>query len=183
METSRIYPNCLNNFKIYKIKTIGDGSCYFHAVLMAISMKYRRKDYFERVLLARDLRNALADVLDEEYYNLSGGKLEEFSREYKQSSLDYMKRELRSRIPVDNKYHELVSNELSLDIYIIEKKYDRVYNFGKDNLYYKERDSVILYYDEDGCHFELLSVCNNNGLQTVFEANSPVIKNIKVHLK
>lgn len=178
-----IHSNSLNNIQgLVSIWTIGDGSCFFHAALMGISTNYRNEGYFGRIKLARKLRNALAEILDEEYDNLSNGKLGDFAKNYDNASLESMKKELRSSIPVDYKYHELVSNELNIDIYILEKKHDRVYKFGRTTLYYKGRDSIILYYDEDGCHFELLGIKNGDEIKTMFKTKDSIIELIKTHI-
>lgn len=161
---------------LYRIPIIGDGSCFFHAVLRSF---YR--DYIEstqksvRQFYARHLRNALSAVLEESnpltgirYYDeLSRGTLATLAAEGLSScSISAMQQELQQGGPVDNLYQELVSNHLNRDIYIVNEDYGDVdVGFSDLELLYKGRNSIILLYRNG--HYELLGIAVPNSTTLV----------------
>lgn len=187
MDCKSITVKYLNGFKLNKIHTIGDGSCYFHAILMAISLDYRESDASKRSKLAKQFRIAFSEILTDKdengvmlYNKLSRGKLEDYSKGVTSATLNNMIKELKSNNPVDNKYHELVSDELSKDIYIIDEITGNIYNLGSKSIYYKNRDSILLLYNELMCHFELLSLEDEDGyIRTLFDTNHELINKCK----
>jgi hypothetical protein len=159
------------------IPTIGDGNCYFHSILRAFNTSYiGAKTVFDRINLTRTFRNALSDRLTEidpltgkDYYSgLNNGRLEEFSQGVKEYSKDALKKELMGSDPVDNIYQELISNAINKDIYIIDGETKDMYNIGTAyTLYYKGRNSIVLYYTPG--HFEVVGVKRTNGnIDTIF---------------
>src|SRR5581483_2827641 len=115
------------------LKTIADGSCFFHAILLAFYIPYqleREGDVpVSRISLVRDLRYELSCKLGEHvdlsdpnspivYDTLSHGKLGDFGQTLREYSLAEMQKELRSNREVGYEYHEFISNELNKDIYI-----------------------------------------------------------------
>lgn len=167
------------------LSTMGDGNCFFHSVLRAFNTNYiNAKNISERVNMARSFRNALADLLEEidpltgkTYYSgLNMGKLEEFAGGVKEYSLAGLQKELRSSAPVDNIYQELISNSLNKDIYIIDGSRKDMYHVGSAfPLYYKGRNSIIIYYVPG--HFEVVGLKHSNGdIDTLFTPEHPLIQ-------
>ena len=141
---------------IVVLPTLGDGNCFFHSVLRAFNTNYiKAKSITDRVNMARTFRNALADRLEEvdpltgkNYYaGLNNGELEKISGGVKEYSLTALQKELRSSAPVDNIYQEIISNAMNKDIYIIDGTKQDMYHVGSAfSLYYKGRNSIIIYY-------------------------------------
>ena len=167
------------------IPTLGDGNCFFHSVLRAFNTNYTNaKSITDRVNMARTFRNALADLLEEidpltgkNYYaGLNNGELEKFSGGVKEYSLAGLQKELRSSSSVDNIYQELISNCLNKDIYIIDGTKKDMYHVGTAfPLYYKGRNSVIIYYTPG--HFEVVGLKHSNGsIDTLFTPEHPLIQ-------
>lgn len=179
----------INHPNLYRIPIIGDGSCFFHAVLRSF---YR--DYIEttqtsvRQFYAQHLRYALSAVLEEynpltgvRYYDeLSRGALATLASEGLSScSIRAMQKELQQGGPVDNLYQELVSNHLNRDIYIVNEDYGDVdVGFNDLELLYKGRNSIILLYRSG--HFELLGIAASDSmtLETLFTPSHPLIQQL-----
>lgn len=173
------------------VPTIGDGNCYFHSVLRAFNTSYiNAKTTFDRVNLARTFRNALADHLLEtdpltgmDYYSgLCNGNLEEFSKGVKEYSKEYLRKELLSSEPVDNIYQELISNVVNKDIYIIDSETKDIYCTGSNySLYYKGRNSIVIYYKPG--HYEVVGIKRKNGnIDTLFTPEHEFIQICKNRL-
>lgn len=175
-------------FRLVKISTIEDGNCFFHSVLRSFYVKYiNTKNILERVKYATTVRRCLAECLDEkdengvmEYDKLSNGYLRQFSEECPEASLENMKRELCSSDSVGNIYHELISNKLNIDIYLIDIKKKSVYFTGSDlSLLYKNRNSVFIGYIESSNpkttgHYEVIGLIENNRIVTLFTYDHPL---------
>jgi hypothetical protein len=174
---------------LVRIPIIGDGSCFFHAILRSFYRDYiESTQHSVRQYHARNLRYALAEVLDEsnpltgkKYYDeLSRGTLSTLASEGLVScSLLIMQKELQQDGPVDNLYHELVSNHLNRDVYIINEDIDDVdVGFSDLELLYKGRNSIVLLFRNS--HFELLGIAaTNSGLiETLFTPSHPLIQQL-----
>ena len=173
------------------LPTLGDGNCFFHSVLRAFNTNYiKAKSITDRVNMARTFRNALADRLEEidpltckNYYaGLNNGELEKISGGVKEYSLSALQKELRSSHPVDNIYQEIISNAMNKDIYIIDGTKQDMYHVGSAfSLYYKGRNSIIIYYIPG--HFEVVGIKQKDGtIATLFTPEHPLIQACKERL-
>jgi hypothetical protein len=172
---------------LIRITTIGDGSCFFHSVLRAFSKTYLELNTVQdRIAYSKILRNLLADSLMEIgsngkmlYDNLSKGNLREFSKYSPEYELGNLVSELKSSNPVDNVYHELISNKLNLDIYIINLTKGNIYTTGTDlSLIFKDRNSIFLGYIEPSGNvgvgnFEVIGLKIGERTVTLFKNNHP----------
>lgn len=169
---------------VVSIKTIGDGSCFFHAFVMAYFKPYQREE-IDRKQFIRDLRNSLADKLAADYGDsishydkLSRGKLSEMSVDNPELSLEYMQQELRSDRFISNTYNEFISNLFNKDLYIIHKETGDIYVTGSDiKMMYLNRDSIVILYDEDQMHFELVGI-EEEGVKMLFAESHPFIQKL-----
>lgn len=170
-----------------KISINGDGSCLFNAIAYAFFTPYRLGHidgvYFDRESFIKNLRKDLANILESKdsdgimiYDKLSRGKLREFSEGYPDYKLENMMKELRSKRAVDSIYFELISNFFKLDIYILDQGRHDVYQLGDVDLYYKERPSIVLLYNEN--HYDLVGLETSEGLKTRFDSDHPFIRTI-----
>jgi hypothetical protein len=176
---------------IVVLPTLGDGNCFFHSVLRAFNTNYiKAKSITDRVNMARTFRNALADRLEEidpltskNYYTgLNNGELEKISGGVKEYSLSALQKELRSSAPVDNIYQEIISNAMNKDIYIIDgTKQDMYYVGSAFSLYYKGRNSIIIYYIPG--HFEVVGIKQKDEtIATLFTPEHPLIQSCRERL-
>lgn len=167
------------------IPVIADGNCYFHAILRAFNTKYiEAKTQFDRVNIARNFRNLLADLLLEidpltgkDYYSgLNNGQLEDIAQGVKEYSKESLREELFSSRPVDNIYQELIGNAMNKDIYIIDGETNDMYNVGNAfKLYYKGRNSIVIYYTPG--HFEVIGVRRSDGsVNTIFTPENQIVQ-------
>lgn len=178
------YPN------IVRIGTIGDGSCFFHAVVKAFYTPYKigilngipidKRAFIQN--LRKDLAIKLVQKVDPlnknspRYYDLLGrGKLKEFSKEMPEYTIENMQRVLNSNLPVDNSFNEFVSNLLNKDIYLLDYLNKDVYITGKDDdILYKGRDSIVILVMPG--HYELIGLMTVNGIQTLFPSDHTLIQ-------
>jgi hypothetical protein len=175
------------------IKVLGDGSCFFHAVLRGFHRSYIKSTSIQdRQNLAKKLRTAIALVLEEidpqtglrEYDKLGGGSYAEFNKavsgatdkrgdliiENNKYSLKGLQQELNSNDPVDHAYIEMLSNHFNKDIYLIDANTRDVYPTGTDlKLLYKNRDSIVILYSPG--HYDVI------GIKRIAETTIPDICN------
>ena len=146
------------------VKTIGDGSCFFHAISEATSKEYRNKDTQGKVEHVKLLRRLLSLELvrrDRDglraYDKLANGTLSELSKSIPECTVDNMIATLNSEKPVSNLFNEFVSDCLNIDIYLVSatKGIANVYKTGTDdNILFKGRKSVLILVTPG--HYELL---------------------------
>ena len=165
-----LLPVYLKNIKydgpVYKICTIGDGSCFFHALLRAFYSPYiqatspqerSQSAHRLRLTLAGDLAKVNPQTGKRLYDTLGGGFYEEFSKAVPEYSLDAMVADLRSNNPVDTAYQELCATVFNCDIYIIDSQKGDVYPTAEyKNSLYKGRPSMFVYGSPG--HYEILAI-------------------------
>ena len=92
--------------------------------------------------------------------------------------LDSMKRHLCSSKWLNIFYLELISNQLNIDIIIINEKNRKIYETGDNELLLKNRNTVLINYIEDA-HFESIGLETSEGISTFFSSDSQVIRDLK----
>ena len=181
-------------FDLIRIKTESDGSCFFHAIAKAYFKPYitgkitnkdfNRKDFVHN--LRKDLSKTLGSKINPDnpnsrtyYQTLSKGELEKISEEIPEYSLENMQKELDSNSPISNVYNEFISNQLNIDIYILDAIKRDIYMTGTDdNLLYKNRKSVVILYMPG--HYELVGLLHpKDYIETYFSPNSSFIRRIR----
>lgn len=172
------------------IPTIGDGSCFFHAILGAIYKPYINTDNeAERRRIAYEFRRLFAELLGEEdddgvrYYDrISRGQLGAISKELQDYSLESLQRHLSDpHFPVDFIYNELISDNLEIDIYIFDLSKRDLYILGDEiGFLYKNRNSIIIGYSPG--HYSLMGVKNGEKIDTFFDKDHEIIKKLNKRL-
>lgn len=182
-----------------KIRTIADGSCFFHAIANSYSEPYRigilpGGASINKIQFIKSLRHDLSLKLAERvnpldqssliYYDLlSRGELKNFSKIVPEYTLENMQKELNSSSPVNNVYNEFISNQLNKDIYLLDAVKKDVYLVGRDDdILYKGRDSIVLLYTPG--HYNLVGVMQDSGVPaTLFKSDNPFIKAIQARIR
>jgi hypothetical protein len=180
-----------------RLRTLPDPGSLLHAVFNAFFVPYRsnqfnhnsepigRKDMVNayRGLLAKrldepiDPSNALSPCV---YDCLARGKMKEFSDIIKEYHIEVMRSELNDTdFFLDDKYLELIANEVSKDIYILNALTEDVHVFDHADvdMYYKGRPAVVVLFLPG--HFELVGIRKPNGdVVTHFSPSSAFIEAI-----
>jgi hypothetical protein len=165
------------NLKI--IKTIGNGDCLFHSILSATNEEYLNSN--DKVKEGQKFRAYLAEKLTLLYPKLSRGELQTLSLAVPEYTLENMQKTLKSYNSVGHLFNELISEILSIDIYIIDKKKSDVYITGDEEILHKNRPSIVVYYT--GNHYELIGVNEKNGIVDFFQYDHPFIILIKNRIR
>lgn len=182
---------------VIRIETIGDGSCFFHAIAKSYCEPYitgmRNGKILDRGHFIRGLREDLAKKLSSRinpfdpnsltYYDtLSRGTLKEFSKQWPPYKLENLKNELIQCQYVDNVYIEFISNQINKDIYLLSMKTHDIYFTGDDyELLHKGRNSIVILYMPG--HYELVGIEENNKIYTLFKPDHPFIQIIRDRIK
>ncbi len=181
-----------------RIRTIPDGSCFFHAVTGAFFMPYRLGRLQDKPIskqqmiksLRHDLSIRLGQPVDPtnpatplHYDLLSRGQLRTFSQGMPRYSLEHMQKELNSSHSVDNAYNEYISNQVGKDIYLLDEETQNVRITGNDDdILYLGRPSIVLLYSPG--HYELVGLSDDRGVQTtLFAPDHPFIVAIRQQMR
>ena len=181
-------------FNMIRIRTEPDGSCFFHAIAKAYFKPYitgklgdktfNRKEFVNK--LRKDLSNVLASKVDPEdnssktyYETMAKAEWPNIAKEMSEFSLENMQNELRSSLAISNVFNEFISDQLGVDIYILDAIKKDVYMTGTDDqLLYKNRKSVVILYLPG--HYELIGLLHSkNYIETYFDPDCRFIQRIR----
>jgi SAM-dependent methyltransferase len=177
--------------QLVRIATIGDGSCFFHAILKAYYAPYANNpSHSERVNIVRRLRDDLAIALElinpetgRTYYeDANDGVWVALAGSLRRDSLgngiDYslkgIQRLLLSSRDIGDELYSYVADMLGLDIYIMMLNSDSLRPVIAVD---KGRPAVII--SNSSGHYELVGSFKNNAIQTVFWPDDPLISVIR----
>lgn len=180
---------------LVRLRTLPDPGSLLHAVMNAFFVPYRSNQITHtsepvgRKELVNTYRTHLAERLDAPidpsnalspcvYDCLARGKMKEYSEIIKEYHIDVMRSELRDPdFFLDDKYIELIANELSKDIYVLNAltRDVHVFDHSDNDMYYKGRPVVVVLFLPN--HFELIGVQTATGdVVTHFSSTSPFVK-------
>ena len=159
-------------YRFVTIDTIGDGSCLLHSVLYSFNNKYRKLGFNERIKMSDTMRRNLSEVLDEKEDEKT------YYQNLKEMDIGYMKHHLCSRKWLNMYYLELISNQLDIDIIIINEKNRKIYKTGDNELLLKGRNTVLINYIEEA-HFESIGMVTPQGIKTFFSSDSQVVRDLR----
>jgi hypothetical protein len=172
--------NGLEQWKLLKYNTYGDGNCLFHAILNSFFKAYHNEKIedlkISRLAMVRKLRKELAQELPKYYDKLAGGKLKEFAQEIPEYRLANMIKTLDSDDFIGYGYIEFIGDLLNKDIYILDGYRSTIYVSDELKFCIKgNRPSIILYYAD--MHYDLIGLSVDDiGSITHFDADSDIIK-------
>ena len=182
---------------VVRLGTIGDGNCYFHALLKGFYKPYQNDNGASyRIKLVEDLRRDLAanlvlenpDYLGYTYWEtVADGSFADYLMDaikYPQNisfnktdfSPQSLQRLLNSHTAVGNEVFKYVPEALKIDVYIVEATNKDLYSisyFGNG----LDRNAVVIM--GDGCHYETIGIDNGVNVQTVFAYDDPFIVALK----
>lgn len=169
--------------KFYVLETIGDGNCFFHAILQSFLEKYQQFSYSEKRNYVKKFRLKLAKKLDDYYDILNNGNMKIFGNSIEEFSLESMKKKLISFSSLGYGFLDYLSRITKKNIYILDER--------TKNLYYTDEylcretkrfsQNIILLYD--GGHFETLGLKKSKILKTCFDNDEKVIINLEKLIK
>ena len=181
--------------RLVRIRTLPSPGSLLHAVLNAFFVPYRSNQFNHtsepvgRKEMVDYYRTVLADRLDAPidpsnpfspcvHDCLGRGKMKEYAEIIKEYHIEVMRSELRDPdFFLDDKYLELISNELSKDIYVLNALTQDIHVFDHSDveMYYKGRPTVVVLFLPG--HFELVGVQKDTGdVATLFGPNSPFVQ-------
>ena len=164
-----------------RINTIGDGSCFLHSILYCFNKTYNEINQNDKITYVRKIRYCLSQCLEENNYaiynSLSREEIGEISKFIPELQIENMKAYLNSNNWLNIFFLELISTLFDIDIYIIDSHTKDLYKTGDKEIYYKKRNSVIIYYIRD-THFESVSVTTDDGDKTFFTHDSYIIQSL-----
>lgn len=178
---------------VYRVATIGDGSCFFHSFLKAAAPKYIEvKDTRERMKMALSLRIHLANKLTEinpkdgktYWESIGGDSYKDFISE-EDNSIDYSMKGLKDLL-LSNRYtgdevYLLIAKVYNYSIYVV-----RINDKGEIDMYHTVNEKkglnviVILSLYRDGKnygHYELLvQHSNDDTITAIFPEDSGFVR-------
>ncbi len=164
-----------------RIRTISGPSSFLHAIFNAFFMPYRSNQFngemFNRHEFIQTFREKLAyrllELAEPEqskevrvYDTLCKGKNKEIASAIKSYTIEVMQSELLDKdFFLDDKYLELISNEINKDIYILNGLTNDVWVKTEDtDLFYKNRGTIVII--AFPAHFETVGVLVGNSIDT-----------------
>jgi hypothetical protein len=174
--------------QLVRLGTIGDGSCFFHAILKAYYPPYASNPSFShRSKLVRNLRNDLAAALElidprtnlTYYESANNGAWKEFSKTILVDDLnrpiDYSLRGIQkllySNDYIGDEIYGYVCDMIGIDLYLLKLDEDETRPVIS---VVNNRPAVVI--GGNGFHYETIGVIRDNLIQTVFLPDDPLIK-------
>lgn len=186
--------NCSWHKNLVRIATIGEGSCFIHAVLKGFYRNYQENNNAKYRLdtaakVRRDLavNLALENPLYPGYTNwITAGRgafprmvLQQISDEtlVGEFKLDYslagLQRLFNSTHQLGDEVYSFVADSLNIDIYVLratsEDLYPQQHTHRPDII----RDGIVII--GNNIHYEVLAINTDNGFQTVFHPDDPFL--------
>lgn len=189
--------NCSWYDNLVRIATIGDGSCFIHAVLKAFYKPYQDKNEAQyRISLAKNTRRDLAVALASENPNHKGytywesvanGSFPSYlmqeikdESEIERGGVDYsltgLQRLFNSSTPLGNEVYKYISDILNIDIYILRASSSDLHYHENTRKKGVKRNSIVIVGNK--YHYEVLAVDTQYGFQTIFSPDDPFINKL-----
>lgn len=177
----------IDKFELIIIEIPKDGSCLFHALLLAFFNPYITENfkgnYISRNQIVSNLRTELSEKLAKPingkygktyYETLHNGQTIEFSKHVPEFSLRYMQYQLRSKNHIGYGFLSFISDRLNKDIFILDST-GKIY--VSDEVTVKGRNAIVLYYNNN--HYELIGLKCEDYILTHFKPDNEFIKFLK----
>jgi hypothetical protein len=172
--------NNLSKYKLVQFSTIGDGSCFVHAILLSYSKLYRALNIQEKMEYVKNIRQEAANLLDSVYNELGKGELSKMGLNDNEFTLSYLKGKLASKTAIGHEFIEYLSNYFNRDIYILDQKTQDVYQLTDERIH-QSRPSIVIVYCNN--HYELIGCEIDGKIHTYWSSTSSLIKYLQERLK
>jgi len=183
--------------KIVRISTIGDGTCLFHALLKSFYDRYQNDiNKYNRMHIAATVRRDLGLLLSYEnpkykgysyWFTISNGSFPRMlmlqlkdpnlinllNVDYSLQGLQYL---FNSSYTLGDEVYSYIGEILKINIFILLANEDNLEPIYTNFSFSSTNKCVVII--GNTCHYEVLALNNDNGLQTVFSPNHPFIKEI-----
>lgn len=182
--------------KVVRIATIGDGSCFFHAVLKGYDQVYQENNEAAfRVELVAKLRRDLAAILgagdpenpDPEgtYYDTAvDGHFLDLAQQQRENpelirtmgvdfSLEGLQALFNSNQDVGEEVYKFVSEMLGVDIYVLRGTKKDLFPHSNTSTMGELKRSVIIM--GNTYHYEVIGIDTPEGFQTMFPSDHPFL--------
>lgn len=176
-----------------RIRSLDDGSCFFHSFLYAIVPEYRDYSISKKTLMVRDLRKELADNLSVDIFrSIGNGNISDtytqiimantgYSKDisFHKAYIEYKNKLFDHREYVGEEVIDLLSKFFKIGVFFVSPKYtDYVYKIVIGDDYTDKNDHfIVLWYDNN--HYDLVVRIDptiNKIMQTRFSSKSPLVK-------
>jgi hypothetical protein len=161
------------DFNIYRIGTIGDGSCLLHSI-MTHEKEYRKLSEKMKSKYIKKLRKKLYKIYDEKSWeNTGNGSLKLYSNIDKSYTYKKIKKRINSLQWMGDEYIDFISNYININIFIIIIENNHIIKLNNFNINYNPLfDSIIILYLNN--HYESILIENT----FVLKHNHPIILNL-----
>ena len=176
--------------KVYRVGTLGKGSCFIHALLTAIDDDYTAiENETKKYKYADTIRAKIASILEKKnprtgvsfYESISDGSLALLGTEDIEYSIKGIKTLLLSNQPLGDEIYWLIGDVLNVNIHVVRSTQQEIYKHVSIVID-KSWDNVVI--TGDGAHYELITVLRKEddgeeALETRFTSNDIFITSIE----
>ena len=170
----------LRGHRMIRIGAMGEGDCFFHALLRGISAEYREADTDRRRRLVRRYRVELSEKLTEEVYNdlVINNFMENTPKEFTLKVLKY--KITTPGVCVDHYMLEAIMRVSEYNFVILEDQSSVIslYRGALDPSMYSPKLGIVLILYTGNAHYELIAeVLDSDHMRTVFDIKNPTVQN------
>ena len=173
---------------VVRVGAIGDGNCFFHAVLQGYHPEYQAKSSVSfRAPYARKMRTAVADVIglrDPDapvpvsfYADAGGGALAQLGSVDTDYTLESIQALLRGNAYLGDEVYALVAHVLGVDIYVVRATATTL--LPSLSVIYPHRPQWAVVINGTKVHYETVGVRTPAGIQTAFLPDDPFLVELR----
>lgn len=165
-----------DTWQLVKIKTPDDNHHLFHAICQAFFKPYIDEEFngckISKLQVVLNLRKELADKLGQ-FIPGKGLRYYDLYKSDANASLLQTQSKLASTEAITFGYFNYLSHQINKDIFILQNDGTL---YPCDELVYKNRTAIILYYHNH--HFDVVGIKNDNHIQTHFRPTHDLIQHL-----
>lgn len=181
MQQIKVERSVFQNFDLWTVGVLGDGSCFLHSILYAINAKYRTMNNEDRKKIVMGVRRDLALLFTEEVYqSIADGNTAQLGRDNNSFSYDVLKNGLLDYGHwFGIEFLQFVSNVFVINIQLVwwrDNKMQVYKSAGEQKLLFqKGRNTIILFWQGQN-HFQPIGRKINNDIGFVFYDHDSLAK-------
>lgn len=175
----------LKTVELARKGTIGDGNCFFHAFVQAVSANYRKLDRKDRIAFIRKFRKELADMITDQRFREFRNVADPGLGKYGWTPAKFADTIRRAGCWVGEEVFEFMSDEFQVDVIVLYYARGR---FGESTtkIVYKDEpkgkvyDRTLILLNIENTHYETVGVLRDNKFYTLFDSDDPMIIALKL---